>query len=264
VLGSFKQVVADGDNPILIVPLDHSVTRLYPVADREVLYARSLQYIFNGAVVTHLRWYQTEAFADVVLVVAIIITIYSWGSQAWTIGAALAAGAYGLAAYLVLEMVIEYLVLRLLYKTVVRVLGAKFALVLAIVAAVAGISEGLTSEAGVQGAPWAAQLLQVSTGLTSAIANKYKVDVNNLLGEEKDLLAKEEKQTEILQSAQELLNNNIHLDPFVIFGETPQNYYNRTIHSGNIGINSVDAISVYVDGALALPTLQDSFGGPHV
>jgi hypothetical protein len=41
-----------------------------------------------------------------------------------------------------------------------------------------------------------------------------------------------------------------------VFGETPDEFYNRTIHAGNIGILSVDAVSNYVEMQLRLPDIS--------
>jgi hypothetical protein len=44
----------------------------------------------------------------------------------------------------------------------------------------------------------------------------------------------------------------------VIFGEAPEEYFNRTVHSGNVGILGIKAISDYVDNALKLPELHET------
>ena len=63
-----------------------------------------------------------------------------------------------------------------------------------------------------------------------------------------------------LSDANKLLENSSHLSPITIFGESPDDFYNRTVHSGNVGVISIGAISSYVDNALRLPKLNDSIG----
>lgn len=257
ILGDFKQATGEGDADILMIPIDRSISEAYSIPVRETLYARSLYYVFNSAVVTHLKWYQTEIFTDVLIVVAIIITIWSWGTlgaQAWAL---VAAGMYTAAAILVIMTLLEYLVVYLAMKLFVRVVGVKIAFIVAIVAAVAGMA-GAIQAGGVAGAPWAGQLMAMSSGLTSAVSSKYKSMTADLANEASDIQDWEDSASELLEAAQDVLGGDVHLSPFVIFGESPQDYYNRTIHSGNIGVIGVDAVSSYVDVALTLPKLATS------
>ena len=219
-----------------------------------------MYYVFNSEQVIHLKWYQTDAFSVVMVIVAITITVWSWGSMAAQAWALVGAGLYTAAAILVIGVLLEYLAIYLTFKLFVRVFGVKMVFVIAIVAALVGVS-GAIDAGGVAGAPWAGDLLTISSGLTTAVGNKLKSDMNDLIGEAKSLLDEEKADTEILKTAQQLLDNNIHLDPFVIFGESSQDFYNRTIHSGNIGVIGLDAISSYVDIALTLPKLSNTVEG---
>ncbi len=87
-----------------------------------------------------------------------------------------------------------------------------------------------------------------------------KADFLDLLQEGKEFSLFVEEQNKLLDDAKALLQGNNHLDPFVIFGESPQDFYNRTVHSGNIGVLGISAISSYVDIALTLPKLNDTLG----
>lgn len=42
------------------------------------------------------------------------------------------------------------------------------------------------------------------------------------------------------------------------FGESPTNYFNRTVHAGNIGIHGLDTIENYCSMALRLPELEQT------
>jgi hypothetical protein len=70
-----------------------------------------------------------------------------------------------------------------------------------------------------------------------------------------------ETKMKLLEDAQSLLDSNLRLNPLVIFGETPDDYYRRTVHSGNIGIIGYAAVHDYVEVALRLPTLSDTVEG---
>jgi hypothetical protein len=46
----------------------------------------------------------------------------------------------------------------------------------------------------------------------------------------------------------------------VVFGEKPDEYYARTIHSGNVGLESMNIVQNFVDISLRLPTMQETAG----
>jgi len=71
-----------------------------------------------------------------------------------------------------------------------------------------------------------------------------------------DTYAKE--QFKLIENAQDLLEGNNLLSPFSLFGESPDAYYERTVHAGNVGIYSIDAVTNYCDIALTLPTIDES------
>lgn len=252
-------VTADEDDKILLVPLDHAITRKLNMADREQLYSRSLHYVFNSRVVTKLKWYQTGLFKVLTVVIAIAMTIYSGGTAAEALVAALSTGAITAAAVILLEMVLTTLIYRQIFKLFVKVAGVKLAFIAAIVAAVVGIST-FADGISVAGAPLAQELLIAASGITQAIGAQVGQDMQGLQNDYLALLKEQEKATKLLESAQELLDGNVRLNPFVIFGEAPQDYYNRTVHSGNIGVVGIDAVSSFVDIKLTLPKLSDTLG----
>ena len=64
---------------------------------------------------------------------------------------------------------------------------------------------------------------------------------------------KEEMQ--LLEDAEKMLEPTARLSPFIIFGESPDEFYNRTIHTGNIGTLGLAAVSSFVENKLRLPDL---------
>ena len=244
-----------------MVPLDHSITQDYSLPDREELYARSLHYVINSKQETELKWYQQEWFSTVIIIVAVVWTAFSMGSDGGSgLGAAMAAGTATLAdiAVAVLIAAAWYVGIKVVTKLFVKMFGAELALLFAVVVAAYGMYTQFGTASGVKGAPWAEQLLPLSNSLMSEASNSYLNDLK-LLGEEADafnLMAK--AKTDELKKIQEELEGSRLLSPFVLFGEKPEEYFNRTVHSGNIGINSIDAISNYCDISLKLPTLEQT------
>lgn len=257
VYGDYTTTGDEFNDELILIPLDRSITRQYSIPKRELLYARSLHFVFNSVVITEIKWYQTGIFKALLLIVAIVITIYTYGADGGsTIATALSlSGTAGLIATIVVNLAIGQLIAAG-FTLFVQKFGTKAATAVAVLAIAYGAYDVVTS-GSVLGAPWAQTLLQLSTGLQQAVLRQKYSD---LLADadQFNLFAKD--RTEELETAQALLETNHLLDPIVIFGEKPEDFYNRTVHFGNIGTLGITAISSYVDIALTLPKLNDTLG----
>lgn len=241
----------------LLIPLDHSISEQYSASDREELYARSLHYLFNTKIVTKVKWYQQAWFKLVLIVVAVVISILSFNPG--PLMAAVAAGGMVLAQFIAIT-ILEGLLFSVAFKLFVKVVGEKFAMLVAVLAACYSLGSGMMSEGGLKGVPWGEELLQLSSGISKAVNDSIQ---NDLAGLQKDALEFQsfiQEQSEILEKANDLLDNQNLLSPFVLFGESPTDYYERTVHSGNIGVLGLDAVTSYCDIALTLPKLSQTVG----
>lgn len=93
-------------------------------------------------------------------------------------------------------------------------------------------------------------------GVQGVLKDKFS-DLQNETGAFQEYMTEQEKE---LKRAEALLDSSQNLSPLIVFGETPDEFFNRTVHSGNIGVLGLDAISNYVDTALTLPKLSESIG----
>jgi len=243
----------DENDDILLIPIDRTISRRYPMGEREHLYARSLHFVFNSRVVTKVKWYQTGVFKAILIIAAAIMSLYDGG---WTLATILTtAGIQALIVTIIVTMVVGE-IFATVFKLFVKVFGADVAMVLAIVAVLYGGYQ-MIQHGSIAGAPFASELLMLSSGLSQAALS---AKMNDLMGEAEAFRLLAEEKTELLDKAEDLLDNTSFLSPFVIFGEKPEDFYNRTVHSGNIGIVGINAISYYVDIALTLPKLNDTLG----
>ena len=251
--------VGDEDDAILLVPLDMSLTKKYSLPKREELYARSMQYVFNSKIVTKVKWYQQGWFRIFMLIIAIVVTVISYGSAWASVGAALAAGTITAAAvvYMLAVGLIKYFLIAYAVKLFVRAVGPEFAFLVAIVAAVTGSYQAIQA-GSVAGAPWAKELLQVSTSLTKGINLELQRDFGKLSSEVDEFKDFADTENARLKEAQDLLGENNWLTPLILFGEKPTDFYNRTVHSGNVGVQGLEAVAQFVDVSLTLPTLSDT------
>lgn len=254
-------VTADEEDNILLVPLDRSITEDYLFKDREILYARSLHYVFNSRVVTKLKWYQSNFFKIVMIVVAVIIPVFSMGAVWQSLAAAVAAGSITMSAALwaIMTKLLTGILISLALKLFVKVVGVDIAFIAAIVAAAYGAYTAFEASS-IAGAPWAGELLSLSNGLFSAVSEEIGELMGDLMGEASEFSKYMAEQMKLLDSAKDLLKTSNLLNPYIIFGESPETFYNRTVHSGNIGVLSIGAISNYVDIALTLPKLNETIG----
>lgn len=259
ILGEYTTVGDEGD-PILLIPLDSSITTAYSIPDRETLFKRSLHYVFNSVVVSKVKWYQTGLFKAFMLIVAVIITIYTYGATWETL---LATAGTMSASALILAVaigVLKYVAAMVAIKLFVKVVGAKVAFIVAIVAALAGMYYMIDTQS-IAGAPWAQDLLTLSSNLSSGVNSSVTASMKALQMDAQAFRSFTETQIDLLEGANKLLENKVAMSPFVIFGESPDDFYNRTVHSGNIGVVGIDAISSYVDVALTLPKLSQTLRG---
>lgn len=255
----FEQYTTTGDetDAILLIPIDRSISKQYSIPDRETLYTRSLHYVFNSRVITKIKWYQTGIFKVLMVVIAIVIAFYS--EQWQLVASAIAAGTITMEAlvYLIAMGVIKYVAISMAIKLFVKVVGVKLAFIIAIVAAIAGAYQSI--EAGsISGAPWAKELLQLATGLTTGINKELKGEFADLKAEADQFGIYTKAQEQRIADAQKMLENTNWVTPLIVFGEKPNDFYNRTVHSGNIGVLSLDAVSSFVDVALTLPKLTET------
>lgn len=252
------------DSDKLLIPVDRSISDKYNLIDKEKLYYRSLQFVFNSRVTETVKWYESGLFQFVLIVSAIALTIYSGGAAWQTISAAVGVTATVIA---IAKVILISIAIQQASKLVIKELGPENGFLVAIVL-VATAFVDYTGVINIGSMITAQTLLVASSGLSNAVASyaselssKYQSEMQSF-----NLMA--EKKTEELEEAMALLDNDSILDPFefigkepkIIPGESPDNYYNRTIHAGNIGMAAIKSVESYVDISLTLPDIQSTIG----
>lgn len=261
--GKYSTVGDESDN-ILMIPIDRTISEKYSIVDREMLFARSLHIIFNYRVVIKVPWYAQSWFRVVLIIVAINITILTWGTGSGPM-AALLSSTTTLAAQVALQAlmmsILKVLVVMVVAKILVNKFGAKLGILGAVLAMCAAIYGVTTGVGGLQGAPWASQMFTASSALGNASQAQIKDDMSELQQDMTEFRKETEQMWELLDKANDKLDRTYLPVPSAQFWEKPEDFYNRTIHSGNIGALGFDAVTNYVDVALTLPTLNDTMRG---
>ena len=253
--------VGTKDDPILLVPIDYAIARKYSLSDRENLYASSLHFVFNAYQEQEVQWYQQGWFSNLLIIIAIVYTVITFDANGGFELIALALAGSEMAVQYLVMMAIEAIlysqVVSAIASAILSVVGVELAFFIAIAAVIYSGYE-VYSNGGIKGAPFAEKLLFVSNTLTTGISKKIQLAYNDLRSEYANFEAYAKEKTEELEKLTSLLDQSTLLSPFIIFGEKPGDYFNRTIHTGNIGVMSVAAIGSYVDAALTLPSFADS------
>ena len=254
----------DEDDDILLIPIDRAITDDYSMADKEQLYARSLHMVFNSMVIVTVKWYQQDWFLGIIQFVGLFMTILGIGPLITSIINAAISGSiavFNAAVMALLKKLLMGFLIGLAFQAFVKAVGLDAAFLIALVAAAIGYGTNMLNNInGVPGAPWADQLINLASGLTKAITKTLADLMAGLKEAYESFQAFKDESQKQLEEANKLLETNNHLSPFVIFGESPNDFYNRTVHSGNIGINAINAISSYVETALTLPKLDETIG----
>lgn len=261
--GNHNTVNGDDAGEICLIPLDMNITKSMPITEREYLYNRAMHVVFNSVHIQKVKWYQQSWFATFIQIVGIVLTVMSFGTdggQFMALAAAITAGSYYIAAQIILTMVLNYLMTQELFKLFVKMVGPEFAFLVALAAAAYGMSQYL-GDASKQAISTAKDFLQLANGLVSSAQSSLEDMYKDLL---KDASAFEKEmglKQDLLEKAENLLTVDSYLNPFVIIGESPTDYFNRTAHSGNIGTMLIDDVHSFYSRSLTLPRITDSIGG---
>jgi len=268
-----KMTSAAGESDNLLIPLDRSIAGLFSLPEREMLYSRSLHNVFNTRITTKTKWYQSGWFKIVMIVVAIVLTIIypPGGAALWAAIAAM--GTMYLVIAILTVIVIQFAISQAI-QLFAEAVGAEWAMVVAVALIAYGgwqafSKAGTVSMEAVKSAV-ANNFVQLGTNLAKAgmgVHQTERMEAYNKEFQEFELF----KETQIaeLEEVRKLLDMKTLVDPFefigeqpmIIWGEEPQDMYNRTVHSGNIGIASLDVIPQYVQQSLTLPRITESLMG---
>jgi hypothetical protein len=258
---------ASGTDPELLVPIDRNIMRTISVSNREQVICRSMHMLVNTVQVVKTKWYQSGVFKWVMIIVAIVITIFTAGSAWQTIVAAAALGTTALVITIV-SMIINAIIVQLAIKLFVKKFGPEIGLIAAVAAMAYGAYSGFGAPAN---STWGESLIAVGNGLARQSTAALGKMVEDVQDEIMDFQEWSSGQFDSLKEQRDQLGLNpqfqgldgldlIALVPDTIFGETPQDYYSRTVHSGNIGATSYELIEYYHSYALQLPKLTDVEG----
>ena len=248
---------ASGNSEELLLPVDISIDHGFSMRQLEELYTKSMYIVLNTLQVVKTKWYQTGIFKVIMIIVAIVLSYFfpPAGVAVWT---------WMAAAYAVVQAVVIGLLIQVAVKLLVK-LGVDVgtaAAVLAVVAVIYGGFTALTKTTGFAGMS-SVQLLQISSQAFSASSQGFALQTKAAIKEFNSLMTDlTEEQKELQRKAKELgMGNHGPLLMFeppisigVRIGESPDEYFERSIHTTNIASTVYSLIETQVDMGLQLPT----------
>lgn len=263
-----KGYAAGEQDAELLVPIDRAIVQTMSVPAREQLLCRALTMMVNTLIVTKSPWYASTGFKIILLVVAVVVTILSAGTAWQSIVAAYGVGMTAL-ALTVLTMIVKAVVISYGVKLFAQAVGPKLALVIAIIAVI----YGNTATVADASATWAENLIQVGTALVKEAGalnqEQLAAGYRDLVEDAEAFSAWGRDQMDGLSDKMQALGLNptivglgafdvVKMGPQLILGETPSGYFDRTVHSGNIGVLTYDMTEAYVALQVSLPTFNQT------
>ena len=200
-----KDIDADG----FYVPLSiHFIKKLNPL-EQYALFNKSLLLSIYAAEVTHLEWYETEAFGDFLGIVGIALAVFTFGQSLWVNGTIQVTAATVTAAIINLAIAVGA---GMLLKLVLESTDSKFLKVLAVI--VYAYVMGEVSMNNI--APAASELLKSVTlycsyimSAASGISMENAIQMEALQTESTAYFAKVEKAQANVDKAQEALDDGL-------------------------------------------------------
>lgn len=265
-----KGTVGKAGDDTLLIPVDRAIATRMSVRNREDLLQRSLYMVVNTKVVVKSPWYSSGAFKIIMIIVSIIIIALSWGSATPAVAAAWAAGATAF-ALLVIQTIVISLAVSYAAKLFVKKVGPEIGLLVAVIAIAYGGYSSYGATTNSTSAIWGTRMLMLGNNLAQASNNRYGELIQDTQDDYIDFLNEADAMDTALNTFRDehgLLAKSkaldgysfVGLEPMVVLGEAPTDFYTRTVHSGNIGAVSLDVITGYVDQMLTLPKINETKG----
>ena len=249
---------SSNEGNIFLIPINIHIATQMGISNSDRLFYDSVYLITNSYDRQKLKWYETSLFGALVKIVAIIVTIYSLGSMA---SVAFAAATVAEAALVIMTKILITLSIKMAIDFALDTIGIEAAMIIAAALAVYVLGSAGGKVVGLEGLPLAEELLSVMQIMVAEITEDFGELVQDIADEMTELASTQseiEKEFDELRkelSATATLDYNevIRLRPNIDLTESPSEFYYRSIHASNIGVNVLDTIQVYVENKLRLP-----------
>lgn len=243
-------------NGKVFLPVSYDVMEQFNTEVRTTIFYSSLSVVLHLLTATWIPWYANEGLW---MAVRIFLLIVTWGgSELWV------EGIFAVLQSFVMDLIMNALLMAA-FSLLIDLIGGEAALIIAAIATVVALVAGVVDSPNqVFELIDAAALLQGATLLIEAVnrdnvdnfleLEEYAAEQRALIEGERDALAALEAQ---ITSKEVDIIYSITRPPIQDFYETPENFFNRTVHLTNPGVLSLDTIDVYTQNLLTLPKLKE-------
>ena len=238
----------DTEKDSLLIPINASIVNNMNLVDRNTLYYDAMRIVFNAYEWTKLKWYQTGFFKFVTIVVAIAISVISWGTLSGPAAALVTAVGAGVTALTTfVATVLMKLALTAVFQLVVEAIGLEASLIVAAIAFVYGISgsESLLS------LPYATTISAIGSGIVEGIQDAVSEVMEEMQVDFQELEADYKEEIERINEINETMTSENLLDTSSLFR--------------NVGMSPTESFAdfftrkLYLDGNEASIRTVDSF-----
>ena len=253
-------VATDPEENNLIIPIQYNLAQSMRILQRNALYADGALMVVNTYQVTKLKWYERGWFRVVLMIVAVIITI--WTGQAWVGGlvAALEAGVAAFVLYLVSSFLVS-VIINMAVDWIVTEFGDKIGFIGALVLMVVSMVFDKTGSGTMiilnSTLSTAQIMMQASLALISSVNEFLVEEGKKIVDQYIDFQTNMEDRWEDLKTAQELLNNEHDINPLMftsparltmVPSESPDGFIQRCIQLPENSVYTIhDQISNFAD-----------------
>ena len=249
------KLLSETDDYAFYSQMNKGILDLMSQNEREQLFYEGLRMIAYAEQSQHLPWYTVPSNRLALQILVFIVSIITWQPQ---LNAIYAAGWTYAAAVLIFEIVATNLLIKAAVDYLIEELGAEnAAIALVAIAASAYFTGDITGLAEFFNAE---NLLFLVSTFTTGVQEWVNTEITDLIDEAEDFYKSAEEKQEELDDAQDLLGSST-INPFDIIdsnryifeNETPDDFFNRTIHNSNPGVSVLNYTENFVAQALTLP-----------
>ncbi|HDU7846660.1 hypothetical protein ABTD98_14030 [Acinetobacter baumannii] len=254
--------VSSGDSENLLIPIDRAMRNEFSSREREILYSKGLHIVLNTLQVVKTKWYMSGVFKVVMFIAAVVLSVFTGGQSITLYAVAMAAA----------QAVLIGLAITVLAKLAVKIgINVKIVAAIAIVAMIYAGYLSLSNTTGLFNAS-AGTVLQASNAALNFSAKVGEVQVKEIAKDKAEFETSAREKDEALKEAKEqlwqdpaLIDASFFLEgsppssmPYLNLYQSPNDYYTRTVHSGNPAVSTLDMVSSYVEQALTLPNARQT------
>lgn len=256
----------DSDEEQFIVPVDMDLVKTMKWSARRDLFTHNLRFVFNAYVVQKLKWYERGFFKVFTVVLAFVALIFGMVEVAVALYKIVTLAPLLVSILIGATYLVKLLILKYLGVVVIKALGVENAFLAALLLLIAGTFESMGFNA--VDALSAKNLMALASSIQDAGNSTVKDAYAKYQADSQSFLEESESQLEELAALRKELGLDLLDSPFldrytaprIILGETPDDFFNRTIHTSNVGTYAFKSIEKYVDISLTLPGIDYNSG----